>query len=74
MPTLRLLVAMSGCAQAWATGDLYECDEVAAARLVAAGYGVRVDPPLAPAASAVETAMAAGAPERAVRPRGKARR
>lgn len=65
---IRLLVAMSGRDQAWTTGDLYECDDAAAARMVAAGLAEYLAPPRAP-----ETAMASGAVERAVKPRGRAR-
>lgn len=72
MVSLRVLVAMSGRDRAWSVGDRYECDETAAQRLVAAGMAEYVDVPAAP--DVVETAMAAGAPERAMRPRGKARR
>lgn len=60
---------MSGRDQAWSVGDRYECDEAAAQRLVAAGMAEYLDVP-----AEIETAMAAGAPERAMRPRGKARR
>lgn len=70
MPTVRLLVAMAGPDHAWSVGDLYECDDATAARFVAAGRGEMLRP-AAPAP--VETAMRDGAPERAVKPRGKAR-
>lgn len=70
MPTLRLLVAMAGPDQAWSVGDLYTCDDEHAAHLVAVGRAEYCDPP-APATP--ENAMRAGAKERAVRPRGKAR-
>lgn len=69
MAVVRILVPMAGV-QSWATGDLYECDEASAARLVAAGRAEW----LAPEPSSVgETAMRGGAPERAVKPRGRAR-
>lgn len=70
MPTLRVLVAMAGPHQAWSVGDLYTCDDEHAAHLVAVGRAEYCDPPAPPAP---ENAMRAGAKERAVRPRGKAR-
>ncbi len=70
MRRLRVLVAMAGPDQGWSVGDVYECDAVAAARLVAAGRAEYLDPPAVP--SAPEAAMAA-APERAMRPRAKGR-
>lgn len=71
MLRLRVLVAMAGPTQAWSVGDVYECDAVAAARLVAAGRAEYLDPPAPP--SAPEAAMAVPAPERAVRPRARGR-
>ena len=53
------------------TGDVYECDDATAQRLIAAGYAVAL--PTDSHAGAPETAMASPAVERAVRPRGRAR-
>lgn len=64
--TIRLLTSLAGPRGAWTTGDVYECDEAEAGRLIAAGFAE----PIAPA---YETAVAAPPPERAVKPRGKAR-
>lgn len=70
---VRVIVPMSGPSRAWAAGDLYECDDAAAARLVAAGIAVPVAPagidpvPVAPEAAVAEP------PERAVRPRARGR-
>lgn len=69
MVTVRLLMAQSGRDQSWSAGDCYECDATVAARLIAEGRAE----PLGPPAPGAETTMQAGAPERAVRPRGKAR-
>jgi hypothetical protein len=67
MPSVvvRVLEAMSGAQQFWAVGDLYECDPVSAARLVAAGRAEYIRAPEA----APESAMRSGASERAIRPR-----
>jgi hypothetical protein len=66
---VRLLTSMAGPSGAWTVGDLYECDEPTARRLVAAGYAVPTD--VGPVPVVVETAMAEGGPEQAVRPRGR---
>lgn len=66
---VRLLVPIAGVGFSLGPGDPYECDDASAARLVAAGIAAPVDPPPAD----VETAMAPGARERAMRSRGKAR-
>jgi hypothetical protein len=68
VPILRVLVPMGG-ATMWHVGDLYECDEASAERLVNAGRAEYL-----PAPSDHETAMVDGAPERAVRPRGRPRK
>lgn len=72
MTRVRLLVAMSGRDKSWSVGDLYECDEVAAARLVSVGRAARVEPPVSPPV-VIETMMVEP-PERAVRPRGRPRK
>lgn len=72
MAVVRVLEAMSGT-QSWATGDLYECDDASAARLVALGRAEWLAP-VAEAVPVIETAMREVSPERAVKPRGKGRR
>lgn len=66
---VRLLTSMAGPAGAWATGDLYECDEATARRMVEAGYAVPAS--LGGTPVIVETAQASGGPERAVSARGR---
>lgn len=66
---VRLLVPIAGLGFSLGPGDPYECDDASAARLVAAGMAVPVEPPAAEG----EVAMAPGARERAMRARGKAR-
>jgi hypothetical protein len=71
MPTVRMLTGMAGPFGTWTTGDPYTCDEAEAGRLIAAGYA---EPwPEDPVPTREETAMAPGAPERAMKPRAKAR-
>lgn len=67
---VKLLVGLAGSTFAYAGGDMYECDDATAARFVAAGIAV-YEP--APPATVVEAAATPGAPERAVKPRGRAR-
>jgi len=63
---VRLKVSLVGPDFSLSTGDIFTTDDGTAARLIADGAAE-------PVVSAPETAMTAGAPERAVRPRGKAR-
>lgn len=73
MARVRVLVAMAGSDHSWSVGDLYECDDVSAARLVAAGRVEYLDAQPAAPVAPVETAMRSGAPDRAMRPRGRGR-
>ncbi len=68
---VRLLTSLAGPDGAWAAGDLFECDEATARRLVAAGYGVPAE--IAGVPVVVEAAQSSGGSERAVtaRPRRK---
>lgn len=66
---IRLLVPMAGTAQAWAAGDLYECDESAARRLIAAGRGV----PVTAGPASIEMDEIGERVETAMRPRAKGR-
>lgn len=68
---IRLLTSIAGPAQAWAAGDLYECDEATARRMFAAGYAVPLD--AGPAAIVVESATQGGGVERAIKPRARRR-
>lgn len=75
MMTVRVLVPMSGPDGAWSVGDLYHCAQADAERLVASGRVAWVTAPAPmPEHTTPETAMHAGAPERAVRPRGRPRK
>lgn len=65
--TIRLLTALVGVSQTWEPGDLFDCDDGTAARMIAKGYAV----PLT--IGGIELAVTPGAPERAVRPRGRRR-
>jgi len=62
-------ISMAGRDFAVTTGEVYECDEATARRLIAAGYAspLPVSPPVP------ETTMRAPAPERAMKPRGRPR-
>lgn len=76
MATVRMRVGLAGLGFSHAAGELYECDDAAAARLVAAGAAEWPEAPAAldtTTAPVVETAMKTGGPERMVKPRGKAR-
>lgn len=66
---IRLLTSLAGPLGAWAAGDLYECDESTARRMVGAGYAVPAD--LAGVPVVVETTEAPSAPERALSARGR---
>lgn len=66
MTVVRLRVSLVGPEFSLSTGDTLTTDEGTAARLIADGAAE-------PVVSVPETAMTQGAPERAVRPRGKAR-
>lgn len=66
---IRLLTSFAGPDQAWAAGELFECDEATAARMFAAGFAVPVS--AGPAPVVVETEMAGIGPEQAVKPRGR---
>lgn len=71
---VRIIKPLAGPRQAWGAGDLYDCDDVVGARLIAAGIAAPVAPPAAdvappepPEAAVVEPA------ERAIRPRARGR-
>lgn len=66
---VRLLVGMAGPDHAWSAGDLYECDEASARRLVAAGYAVPTS--AGPVPVVLETEMLGPGPEQAIKPRGR---
>lgn len=66
---IRLLVSLASPDQAWAAGDLYDCDEATARRFFAAGYAVPVA--AGPAPIVLESAMLGGGPEQAVKPRAR---
>lgn len=63
---IRLLTSLAGPDGAWAMGDLYECDEATAARMLAAGMAERIS-----AIPVIETAMTDGGPEKAVTRKGR---
>lgn len=64
---VRLLVSFANGDRAWAAGDLFDCDENAAGRLIAAGYAVPVM--VGPLPVVVESEAYSTGPEQAVRPR-----
>lgn len=63
---VRLLVSIAGVDFAKTTGELYECDPAAAARLIAAGYAEAITVP--------EAAMQVPAAETAMRPHARGRK
>jgi hypothetical protein len=63
---VRLLTSIVGPSGSWNEGDVYSCDEGTATRLIAKGYAVPLD------ISGIELAVA-GAPERAMKPKGRKR-
>lgn len=66
---VRLMTSLAGVDGAWSAGELYECDEATARRLIAAGYAVPTQHAGLPVV--IETAEASGGPERAVLPKGR---
>lgn len=69
---VRLLVSFASPETAWAAGDLFDCDEATAGRMIAAGFAVPTS--AGPAPVVVESAMAEGAAERAMKPRAVRRK
>ena len=77
MAQVRMRVGLAGINFAHCAGEVYECDEASAARLIAVGFAeplVTPEPTPPPQHEAViETAMRAAPPEKAVKPRGRGR-
>lgn len=65
---VRLLTSLVSPLGSWAEGDVYECDDATAGRMIAAGAAVPF------AVGGVELALGEPGPERAVKPRGRERR
>lgn len=64
---IRLLTSLVGMHGQWAPGDLYDCDEGTAARLIKAGAAVPIE------IGGVELAVTYGPPETAVKRKGRKR-
>lgn len=64
---VRLLTSLSSPDGSWDEGDVYETDEGTAARMIKSGAAVPFE------IGGIELAVTKGAPERAVKPRGKRR-
>jgi hypothetical protein len=64
---VRLLTSIVGPSGSWNEGDVYSCDEGTAQRLIERGYAVPVT------IAGIELAVTTGAPERAMKPKGRKR-
>ena len=64
---VRLLTGLVSPFGAWAEGDVYECDDATADRMIRAGQAVPVS------VGGVELALGSGGPERAVKAKGRRR-
>lgn len=64
---VRLLTSIASPEGSWHEGDVYVTDEGTAARMIASGQAVPLE------VGGIELAVTKGAPERAVKPRGKRR-
>jgi len=65
--TLRLLTCLVSPEGTWDEGDVYECDDATATRMIAAGQAVPMS------VGGVELALGSAGPERSVKPKGRRR-
>lgn len=64
---VRLLTSLVSPLGSWGEGDVYDCDDATAARMIAGGAALPV------AVGGVELAVGSEGPERAIKPKGRRR-